>query len=92
MLDLTLRAKQELGRILRSSAEHPHQGLRLAGHPSGDIALMLDNPRRDDEVVEYDGARVLLADRELVAMLAGITIDLERVADSAYLVLSKEPS
>ena len=50
-------------------------GLRLFLSPSQNITFGLDHIRPGDEVVQFEGANVLLVDKEMSRVLAGSRLD-----------------
>jgi len=86
MIDVTERAKQEFKKILSAKVDNPLAGLRLI--TSGDqFAFNIDVEMPGDQVVEYEGSKVLLAEGELATRLKGHTLDIEDTADGPGLVL-----
>ena len=91
MVVVTEAAKQELGRMLVSaSADDPEVGIRLALGASGEFSLMLDKESEGDQVVEHEGAKVLLVGKELGEVLEGVTIDSQESPEGQRLVISKK--
>ncbi len=65
-------------------------GLRVAAAPAGQWMLVVDEPRDDDQVVEYDGATVLLVDPEAQSALVGTEVDcVETPEGDVELVLTR---
>ncbi len=63
MLTMTENARDILRKIPDQPDQRPGAGLRIAqtrGSRSAFTTTLADTPRRDDEVVERDGARVFL--------------------------------
>jgi Fe-S cluster assembly iron-binding protein IscA len=92
MINITERAKQKL-QDLRSQAlsesnpETANVGLRLDQASPGQLGLFPDAPRDGDEVVEYDGAPVLLVGEAVARAITGTTIDCED--DGSRLVIKR---
>jgi len=86
MIDVTERAKQELKKILSSKVDNPLAGLRLSTS-GGQFAFSIDVEMPGDQVVEYEGSKVLLVEGELATRLEGHTLDIEDTADGPGLVL-----
>ena len=88
MIDVTERAKKELKKILSSKVDNPLAGLRLiTSGPRGQFGFSIDVEMPGDRVVEYEGSKVLLVERELATRLKGHTLDIEDTADGPGLVL-----
>lgn len=78
MISLTPKAVQELGRLLASRASSPASGLRLAVRRGGcagwQYEMKVADPETGDEVIESDGARVIVA-ADSIGQLRGCEID-----------------
>lgn len=72
---VTERAVDELRNVLTETAPAPDQMLRLLATPEGSLALGVDRLREGDEVIEAQGADVLLVASNLLESLGDITID-----------------
>ena len=70
MLDVTESAKQEMKRLLLARTEDPDISLRLEGEP-GQFRIKLDSEVPGDQVLEYEGAKVLLVEPALALLLEG---------------------
>ncbi|HEY82972.1 MAG TPA: hypothetical protein G4O01_06770 [Dehalococcoidia bacterium] len=89
MVGVTERARQELKRILLENVDNPQAGLRLIADESGRLGLGMDVEMPGDQVVEYEGSKVLLVETELAARLEGVSIDVDDTPDGPKLVLVK---
>ena len=88
MIDVTERAKQELKKILSSKVDNPLAGLRLiTSGPRGQFGFSIDVEMPGDQVVDYEGSKVLLVESELATRLEGHTLDMEDTAEGTQLVL-----
>ena len=87
VLTVTENAKQELKRILADNVDHPDAGLRLTSSLSDYFALTIDVAAPDEQVVEYEGSKVLLVDKELSDTLDGDVLDVEDTTEGAALVM-----
>jgi Fe-S cluster assembly iron-binding protein IscA len=90
MLNVTERAKQELRGLLMANAYSPETGLRLTFGTEGQFGVTLDKERADDQMIEYEGAKVLLVTKELANILEKTTIDVEDTPEGARLAMFKE--
>jgi len=61
-------------------------GLRLIAADGGQLGLGLDGEMPGDQVVEYDGSKVLLVENGLVDGLEGLTLDVADTPDGVKLV------
>jgi Fe-S cluster assembly iron-binding protein IscA len=72
---VTERAAEELRNVSAEAAPAPDQMLRLLATPGGGLALGVDCLRDGDEVVEVQGADILVVASNLLESLGDITID-----------------
>jgi len=87
VISVTEHAKQVLKSILIDMEADPDEGLRLLPSPKGEFVLALDSPRSGDEVVEYEGSKVLLIGVEYFRFLNGKTVDCEDTEDGEVLLV-----
>ena len=85
MVTVTERAKEELKAILIASRADPDEGLRLLPRSDGRFELVLDAELPGDQVVEYQGYKVLLIGIEYLRILYGKTVDCQARKDGAIL-------
>ena len=90
MLNVTEGAKKVLKETLVTNTSDPRAGLRLVANEPGLFTLVLDQEKKGDQVVEHEGSKVLLVDRELSRELGGETIDRQESPEGARLVMSKK--
>ncbi len=90
MIGVTERAKAELRGILTSHVDHPQACLRLTVNEQEQLGLGIDIEMPEDEVVEYEGSKLLVVTRELATQLEGTVIDVEDREDGAHLVIANE--
>jgi Fe-S cluster assembly iron-binding protein IscA len=92
MLAVTERAKQELKRILADKVDNPQGGLRLRVSNPGEFGLSIDTEMPGDQVVKYEGAKVLLVEEGLATSLKGVIIGVEDTPEGPKLaVFQKKP-
>jgi Fe-S cluster assembly iron-binding protein IscA len=96
MINVTDQAKALLV-DLRQSADIPASevGFRLSPASSGQFELFLDMRREGDQVVEHEGATLLIVAGELSPTLAGATMDCFATPEGPRLVVDRgagEPS
>ena len=87
MISVTEHAKQVLKSILIDMEADPDDGLRLLPSPKGEFVLALDSPLSGDQVVEYEGLKVLLIGVEYYKFLNGKTVDYEETEDGEVLLV-----
>jgi Fe-S cluster assembly iron-binding protein IscA len=80
MVNVTERAKEKLKelksqRVSEANLEPRDVGLRLDQASPGQLGIFPDAPREGDQVVEYEGAPVLLVAESIARAVSGTTID-----------------
>lgn len=85
MITVTERAKEKLKALLIASEAVPEEGLRLLPRPDGLFVLALDTELSGDQVVDYEGYKVLLVGIEYFKGLDGKTMECQDTADGAVL-------
>ena len=87
MINVTLRAKQELKKLLNASVDWPEARLRLVDRGQGKLGLGIDIETPDDQVVEYDGTKLHIVESGLAANLKRITLDVDDIPEGQELVI-----
>jgi Fe-S cluster assembly iron-binding protein IscA len=87
MIGVTDRAKQLLKNTLSENVDTPQAGIRLVARGEGQIGLGIDVENPGDQVVEFEGSKVLIVEKNLAEALTGITLDVEDTEEGAKLVL-----
>ncbi|MFO8144058.1 MAG: hypothetical protein R6T78_05255 [Dehalococcoidales bacterium] len=87
MITVTDKAKQELKKTLSDNVDTPGAGLRLVAREGGQLGLGVDIEKADDEVVEFEGSKVLIVEKNLADTLNKITLDVEDTKEGNKLVL-----
>ena len=82
---VTENARQELKKKLIAHADDPEIGIRLEAIPPDQVHLVLSREREGDQVIEYDGFKVLLVGKDIAEPLRGITIDVRDTPDGPKL-------
>lgn len=90
MINVTKRAKQELIKILSKKANFPKARLRLMDRGKGILGLGVDIEAPGDQIVEYEGIKVLIVEPGLATNLKGVTLDVDDTLEGAKLVISEE--
>ena len=88
MLTITECTKQELKKKLQSRTDDPEIGLRLTITSAGGFDFALTKERPNDQIVEFEGLKVLLIGKELFGVFDGRTLDAEDTPDGIKLVIS----
>ena len=88
MVSVTEGACRELKRMLSEKVDWPGARLRLVDRGQGILGLGIDIELSGDQVVEYEGIKVLIIEHELATNLKGITLDVDYTPEGAELVLS----
>ena len=89
MVNVTERAKDRLKQLLDTKTDDRSVGLRLEKTSSGQLGIFPDRERTDDQVVEHDGAPVLLIGQEIAQTVGDTTIDCEEGAPGPRLVIKR---
>ena len=87
MITVTERAKQELKKLLEAKVDWPGARLRIMERQHGVLGLGVDIESGIDEVVECDGARILVIDPGLAARF-DIVLDVDVTSAGAQLVIA----
>jgi len=90
MLTVTESAKQLLKETLRERSDDPETGIRLSVKEGGQFGIVLDSESEGDQVVEHEGAKVLLVAPELATALEENTLDVQDTGEGPKLVVTKE--
>ena len=90
MINVTEPAKQELKRLLTSSVDWPGARLRLVNRGQGRLGLGIDIEAPEDQVVEYEGTKLLIVEPELAFNLQRVTLDVDDTPDGIELVICEE--
>jgi Fe-S cluster assembly iron-binding protein IscA len=81
MVTLTDRAAAELQRVVDTTQATPEEAVRLAPDGSGGLAMSLDTPHAEDEVLRRGESAVLLIDQTIAPQLADMVLDCETTVD-----------
>ena len=87
MVSVTEDAFRELKRILSDRVDWPGAGLRLIDRGHGVLGLGIDIQLSGNQVVEYEGTKVLIIESKLAANLGEITLDVDDTPEGAELVI-----
>ena len=88
MIDVTERARQKLKRILSDTVDMPQARLRVIDRGEGKLGLGIDIEAPGDQVVEYEGTKVLVVEAGLATSLKGVALDVDDTSEHAELVIS----
>jgi Fe-S cluster assembly iron-binding protein IscA len=86
MLTVTEGAKRYLKSLLLARTDNLKLSLRLDGEP-GQFRIKLDSEVPGDQVLEYEGAKVLLMDPVLALLLKEAKLDVLDTPDGPKLVV-----
>ena len=90
MVSVTERAKQEMKILLSQKVDWPEARLRLMDRGQGIIGLGIDVESPGDQVLEYDGTRVLVCESVFASSLKGITVDVDDTPEGVELVICEK--
>ena len=89
MLTITESARDELKNILEKNSNEEDEGLRLIVNQPGSFALMLDKEQNNDEVIEHNGVKILLYQKDMSPILDNIVLDCQYTESGRMLIISK---
>jgi Fe-S cluster assembly iron-binding protein IscA len=89
MVNVTERAKEKLKALLETEGNDQSVGLRLGATPAGQFGVFPDRERPDDQVVEHDGAVVLLVGQEVAEKVDNTIIDYEESDSGPGLIIKR---
>ena len=91
MLTVTALAAEKLKEAIQAQTPDPEVAIRLVPSPSmpNRIEMVLDKEKEGDQVVESEGAKVLLVSLELAPALDGMVIDCQETPQGVSFTISK---
>jgi hypothetical protein len=89
MITVTERAKEELKARLVACEANSDEGLRLTPRLNSPCILVVDTELSGDQVVEYEGHKVLLLGIEYFNIFDGAVLDCHDTKDGPLLFLTK---
>lgn len=90
MITVTESAKQYLQEILSAKVDDPQAVLRLRVGDPGQLGISIDIEAPGDQIVEYEGSKVLVVEEELADKLEGMTLDTEDASGGTRLIIRKQ--
>jgi len=90
MIFVTNEAKQELQSMVPAGTGTPESYLRVMDRGQGKLELDKDVMRPDDQVVEYDGRVLLVAEPRFASDIDNISLDAYETSEGHRLVISEE--
>ena len=87
MLTVTENGKEELKRMSSQIVEQPGSTLRLVANEQGQLGLIADTEKEDDQSIEHQGETILLLDKILSEALEGVCVDCQDEGEGPRLVL-----
>ena len=88
MISISQLAASVLFKTLQESKVPPEQSLRLGREKEG-FVLQLDSPVKRDRIIRYQGAIVLIVNRDLENELGDVRIDVEETTEGRDLVMRR---
>jgi Fe-S cluster assembly iron-binding protein IscA len=89
MVNVTERAREKLKALRETAIDDPSVGLRLETTSSGQYGVFPDQKRADDQIIEHQGAVVLLVGLEIADQMEDTTIDYDESPPSPRLVIKR---
>ncbi len=91
MITVTDSAKEHLKNILLAHSDDLDFSLRLVAKPAGRLGFVLESEAKEDgQVIEHEGAKVLVVSSELMSVVEGMTLDIQDTAEGPKLIAVKE--
>ena len=90
MIYVTKEAKRELKNIIPTGEGAPERYLRITDKGQGKLELDADTMKPDDQIVEYEGIILLVADSRFASDVDNISLDAYETSDGHRLVISEE--
>jgi Fe-S cluster assembly iron-binding protein IscA len=87
VISVTEHAKNLLKTLLIDMEAEPDKGLRLLPMPEGEFVLILDTQTSDDQVIEYEGSKVLLIGIEYARFFNNKTVDYKKTEEGEVLLV-----
>jgi Fe-S cluster assembly iron-binding protein IscA len=88
MIDVTEQAKKELKELLDKNVDNPEACLRLKTNDDGKLGLGIDVEKPDDQVLEYEGSKLLVMETGLADKLKDAALDVVDSEEGRRLVIS----
>jgi len=88
MISISQLAASVLFKTLKESEVHGGQSLRIVKEHEG-FVLQLDSPVETDRVIRYEGAIVLIVNKDLENELGDARIDVEETTEGRDLVMRR---
>ena len=77
-------------RLLANKVDWPGARLRLVDRGQGKLGLGIDIEAPEDQVVDYEGEKLLIVEPELASNLKRITLDVDDTPDGVELVICEK--
>jgi len=90
MIYVTKEARQELEKLVSSNEGLHGTYLRIIDKGHGELGLVADGMKPDDQVVEYKGKVLLVAEPGLVSNPRSISLDAYTASNALRMVISEE--
>jgi Fe-S cluster assembly iron-binding protein IscA len=91
MLTVSALAAEKLKEAIQAQTTDPEVAIRLIPSPlmPNRIEMALDKEKEGDQVVESEGAKILLVSPELAPVLDGMVIDCQETSQGVRFTMSK---
>jgi hypothetical protein len=90
MIYVTREAKKDLEKFVTGNKGLHGTYLRIVDKGHGELGLVADGMRPDDQVVECDGKVLLVAEPQIAATPRSISLDAYTVSNALRIVISEE--
>jgi len=90
MIYVTKEAKKELKTLLSTGENLRGEYLRIIDKGQGELGLVTDDMKPGDQVVEYEGKVLLVAEPALTSDLKNISLDAYKTSNIPRIIISEE--
>ena len=88
MITVTAQAAEVLRTVAQAEGIDTDEALRLVPAESGRLRLIVDRVKEGDQIVEYEGVKVLLMGAEVAEAVEGMVADCEDTPEGPCLTIS----
>ena len=89
MIEVSDGAKAQLKNMLAENSADKDAILRLTASDEGQLGLIMDKEMPGDQVVEHEGAKVLLVEEHLASHLSSVSMEVEETPEGPMLTLKQ---
>ena len=90
MLEVTEIARERLKVLLDANTEDPEDGIRLTLGEDQKLDIVISKEKPGDQVIEHEGAKVLLLEPIVAEALSNIIVDTEDSSSDSKFILREK--